>query len=57
MKKMVKRKKIKDLRVARAAKSLAKIEKAIAPYLSPRTTRVVSTAGKWREESNATTTF
>jgi hypothetical protein len=57
MKKTRKRKKVNRSRVEAAARSLAKMEKAIAPYVVARKTREFSTAGKWREESSATTDF
>jgi len=57
MKKRTKRKKPIRSRVDAAARSLAKMEKTIAPYVVTRKTRVFSTAGKWREESSATTDF
>jgi hypothetical protein len=57
MKKKNKRKRVTRPRGDVAARSLAKMEKTIAPYVITRKSRVFSTAGKWREESNVTTDF
>jgi hypothetical protein len=59
MKKTRKQKKTKNIRVrlATAERNLSTIEKMIAPYLTVRKTRLFSTAGKWREESNVASDF
>jgi hypothetical protein len=59
MKKTRKQKKTKNVRarLVMAERNLATIEKMIAPYVTVRKTRLFSTAGKWREESNAASNF
>jgi hypothetical protein len=59
MKKTRKQKRAKSIRVrmVTAERNLSAIEKMIAPYVTVRKTRLFSTAGKWREESNAASDF
>jgi hypothetical protein len=57
MKKRNRPKKPINSRAVAAVRSLSKMEKTIAPYVTRRKVRVFSTAGKWREESSATTNF
>lgn len=54
---MKKNRKSKKVRFATAERNLTVIEKKIAPYILVRKTRLFSTAGKWREESNSASDF
>ncbi|MGO8792489.1 MAG: hypothetical protein ACLQVL_34590 [Terriglobia bacterium] len=54
---MANRKKVRRIgreskRMISAGKNLKRIEKEIAPYITPRRSEVFSTAGKWRENSS-----
>lgn len=57
MKKARAKKKALRIRLATAERNLSRIEKTIAPYVSVRKTRLFSTAGKWREETNSVSNF